>query len=99
MQLRSTIITSQLPVALWHEALGEPTVADAILDRLLHNAHRIELHGESMRRATMADATGTQIDGKQRKRSPPTTSDSSGSPAQPCETDPETTRKEAHIGA
>jgi hypothetical protein len=44
-------VTSQLPVALWHEALGEPTVADAILDRLLHNAHRIELCGESMRKA------------------------------------------------
>ena len=50
VQLRSTIVTSQLPVALWHEALGEPTVADGILDRLLHNVHRIELHGESMRR-------------------------------------------------
>jgi DNA replication protein DnaC len=51
VQRRSTIVTSQLPVALWHEALGEPTVADAILDRLLHNAHRIELCGESMRKA------------------------------------------------
>jgi len=50
VQLRSTIVTSQLPVALWHEALGEPTVADGILDRLLENVHRIELHGESMRR-------------------------------------------------
>jgi DNA replication protein DnaC len=48
--LRSTIVTSQLPVALWHEALGEPTVADGILDRLLENLHRIELHGESFRR-------------------------------------------------
>jgi DNA replication protein DnaC len=50
VQRRSTIVTSQLPVALWHEALGEPTLADAILDRLLHGAHRIELHGESMRK-------------------------------------------------
>ena len=49
-QRRSTIVTSQLPIAEWHEALGEPTVADAILDRLTHNAHRIELHGASMRR-------------------------------------------------
>jgi DNA replication protein DnaC len=49
--LRATIVTSQLPVALWHEHLGEPTVADAILDRLLHGAHRLELSGESMRRA------------------------------------------------
>jgi len=48
--LKSTIVTSQLPVALWHEALGEPTVADGILDRLLENVHRIELRGESMRR-------------------------------------------------
>ena len=48
--LRSTIVTSQLPVSLWHEALGDPTVADAILDRLLEQSHRIELAGESMRR-------------------------------------------------
>lgn len=48
--LRSTIVTSQLPVAMWHEALGEPTIADGILDRLLENVHRIELHGESLRR-------------------------------------------------
>jgi DNA replication protein DnaC len=48
--LRSTIVTSQLPVAMWHEALGEPTVADGILDRLLENVHRVELHGESLRR-------------------------------------------------
>ena len=48
--LRSTIVTSQLPVAMWHEALGEPTVADGILDRLLERVHRIELRGESMRR-------------------------------------------------
>lgn len=52
--LRSTIVTSQLPVALWHEGLGEPTVADAILDRLLAGAHRIELRGESLRRADPA---------------------------------------------
>ena len=50
---RSTIVTSQLPVAMWHEALGEPTVADGILDRLLHNVHRVELHGESMRRGAL----------------------------------------------
>jgi DNA replication protein DnaC len=48
--LRSTIVTSQLPVGHWHEALGEPTVADAILDRLVHNAYRLELRGASMRR-------------------------------------------------
>ncbi|MGI8807177.1 MAG: ATP-binding protein, partial [Acidimicrobiales bacterium] len=48
--LRSTIITSQLPISMWHEAMGEPTVADAVLDRVLANLHRIELEGESMRR-------------------------------------------------
>ena len=47
---RSTAITSQLPVDRWHEIIGDPTYADAILDRLVHNAHRIELTGESMRR-------------------------------------------------
>jgi DNA replication protein DnaC len=48
-QLRATIVTSQLPVSLWHEALGDATIADAVLDRLLEKAHRIELTGESMR--------------------------------------------------
>lgn len=47
---RSTIVTSQLPVKNWHEALGDPTLADAILDRLVHNAHRIDLKGDSMRK-------------------------------------------------
>lgn len=56
VQLRSTIVTSQLPVAMWHEALAEPTVADSILDRLLENVHRIELHGESMRRGAHHDS-------------------------------------------
>lgn len=46
----STIVTSQLPVEHWHEAIGDPTLADAILDRLVHNAHRIALDGESMRK-------------------------------------------------
>ena len=44
-QLKATIITSQFPVAKWHEYLGEPTIADAILDRLTEHAHRIELKG------------------------------------------------------
>ncbi len=47
---RSTIVTSQVPVSRWHETLGDPTMADAILDRLVHNAHKIELKGESMRK-------------------------------------------------
>jgi DNA replication protein DnaC len=49
-QERSTIATSQLPLGSWHETLANPTLADAILDRLIHNAHRIELKGESMRK-------------------------------------------------
>jgi DNA replication protein DnaC len=49
-QTRSTILTSQLPVSRWHEQIGDPTIADGILDRLVHNAHRIELRGESMRK-------------------------------------------------
>ena len=47
---RATIITSQLPVEHWHDALGDPTLADAILDRLVHNAYKITLQGESMRK-------------------------------------------------
>jgi len=49
-RLRSTLITSQLPVEHWHEIIGNPTLADAILDRLVHNAYRINLKGESMRK-------------------------------------------------
>ncbi len=48
---RATVITSQLPVEHWHEYLGEPTLADAILDRILHSSHRLALAGESMRKA------------------------------------------------
>ena len=47
----STIITSQLPVEHWHETSGNPTIADAILDRVVHNAHRLTLKGESLRKA------------------------------------------------
>jgi len=48
-QLRSTMVASQLPVEMWHDALADPTLADAILDRLVHNAYRITLKGPSMR--------------------------------------------------
>ena len=48
---RSTLVTSQLPVARWHELINDPTYADAILDRLVHNAHRLELSGDSLRKA------------------------------------------------
>jgi DNA replication protein DnaC len=47
--VRSTIISSQIPVEKWHDLIGEPTIADAICDRLIHNAHKIKLTGKSMR--------------------------------------------------
>lgn len=46
----STVITSQLPISSWHGYIGDPTIADAILDRIIHSAHKIELKGESMRK-------------------------------------------------
>ncbi len=52
---RSTLVTSQVPVKRWHETLADPTMADAILDRLVHNAHKIELKGESMRKIRAVD--------------------------------------------
>jgi DNA replication protein DnaC len=57
---RSTLVTSQLPISLWHEYIGEPTVADAVLDRLLQNAFRMELKGESLRR-TKTDLTEVAV--------------------------------------
>jgi DNA replication protein DnaC len=48
--IRSTVLTSQIPITQWHDQIGDPTVADSILDRLVHNAHRIELQGPSMRK-------------------------------------------------
>jgi DNA replication protein DnaC len=49
-QRRSTILTSQMPVAHWHEQIGDPSIADSIMDRLVHNCYRFELSGESMRK-------------------------------------------------
>ena len=49
-QRASTILATQIPVERWHDSIGEPTYADAILDRLVHNPYRIALRGESMRR-------------------------------------------------
>ena len=49
-EMRSVIITSQVPIEQWYEIIGDPTIADAILDRLIHNAYRIELTGESLRK-------------------------------------------------
>src|SRR3954454_6627364 len=59
----STVVTSQVPVEHWHEHIGNPTIADAVLDRLVHGAHRIELKGESMRklRAAKAKLDGTAV--------------------------------------
>jgi len=53
---RSTIITSQIPVDKWHDLIGDPTYADAILDRIVHNAHRINLTGHSLRRSRASRA-------------------------------------------
>lgn len=55
----STLITSQLPIDTWHDVIGEPTFADAILDRLVHNAYRIQLDGQSMRKTKVK--TGDEI--------------------------------------
>ena len=55
--VKSTVVTSQLSVEHWHELIGDPTVADAILDRLIHNAHRLPLKGESMRKKVKKLAT------------------------------------------
>jgi DNA replication protein DnaC len=53
----SILITSQLPVARWYEIIGDPTLADAILDRIVHNAYRIELKGESLRKSRQLELT------------------------------------------
>ena len=68
----SILNTSQLPVPSWHEVIGEPTLGDAILDRIVHNAFRLELDGPSMRKLkageatepTTSPATATVVDGK-----------------------------------
>ena len=54
---RATLVTSQLPVGHWHEINGDPTLADANLDRLVHNANRITLKGESMRKRKAKNLT------------------------------------------
>jgi DNA replication protein DnaC len=58
----STIVTSQVPVDAWHDLIGDPTLGDAILDRLVHNAHRLQLAGESMRKQ---NARVRPLDGSQ----------------------------------
>jgi DNA replication protein DnaC len=52
---RSTLVTSQLPVDAWHAVIDEPTIADAILDRLVHDAFRLDLDGPSMRKLKVGD--------------------------------------------
>ena len=59
---RATLVTSQLPVEHWHEALGDPTLADAILDRLVHNAYKITLQGESMRKRQARLTKGASVE-------------------------------------
>jgi DNA replication protein DnaC len=56
---RSTLVTSQVPIDRWYEIIGNPTIADAILDRLVHNAYRIELSGESLRRRRAPEQAAT----------------------------------------
>jgi DNA replication protein DnaC len=58
---KATLITSQLPVSAWHQWLEDPTLADAILDRIVHAAHKITLKGESMRRKQTKSVTSTTI--------------------------------------
>jgi DNA replication protein DnaC len=57
----ATVVTSQLPIEHWHEALGDPTLADAILDRLVHNAYRIHLKGNSMRKKGTPVMSNTDV--------------------------------------
>ena len=66
----STLITSQLPVDTWHEVIGEPTFADAILDRIVHNAYRLALDGPSMRKPEAAEADAA-ADERHQQRPPP----------------------------
>ena len=57
---KSVMIASQLPIGKWHEYIGEPTLADAIMDRLFANAHRFELKGESLRKKSAPNSTKKQ---------------------------------------
>ena len=71
---KSTIITSQIPVKFWHETIGNETLADAILDRLVHNAYRLEIKGESMRKTKAQTKQGLQT--KTNSKSDTTSKDS-----------------------
>ena len=64
-QTHSTILASQIPVAHWHERIGDPTLADSIMDRLVHNAYKIELKGPSMRKPKGGLADQPKGDGQE----------------------------------
>ena len=66
-QNAAILITSQLPVDKWHDVIGEPTFADAILDRIVHNAHRINLDGPSMRKTIAENFNANDVDHAERK--------------------------------
>ena len=74
---KSTIVTSQLPIKLWHEMIGNETLADAILDRLIHNSHRLEVRGESMRktRSTIEKTTDNSKENEKTKNKETGTTD------------------------
>ena len=61
-ETRSTIVTSQIPIEQWHDMIGDPTIADAILDRLVHSAYKLNLKGESMRKKKQLLTDPTQIE-------------------------------------
>jgi DNA replication protein DnaC len=65
----STLIAAQLPLKHWHDLIGDPTLADAVLDRLIHNAYTLTLKGESMRKQRTKDLTPTPTSGKKTKDS------------------------------
>jgi len=60
-RLRSTILTSQLPVSRWQGQIGDPTLADGILDRLVHDAHRMEMRGDSTRKNRGKKESGQRV--------------------------------------
>ena len=66
-QRASTILATQVPIDRWHDMIGDPTYADAIMDRLVHNAYRIELRGESLRRQIGKKSIEDQTTDEKRK--------------------------------
>ena len=62
----SLLITSQVPIGRWHEIIGDPTLGDAILDRVIHRSHRIELKGESLRKRQALAALGSLTNAKEK---------------------------------